>query len=401
MLRGVIFALAALCAAPASAAATSPADQIAALNEQREANGIPAGIVEVPAWSEGCRKHMEYVASNGGTLTHEESPVEPRLHRGGGSDRPAGRADAARGRLQPRPATRSSSPRFTSCRSSRRRCRGWACGAAARRRSRASIAGPSRPSLYTYPGEGAASVYASERAFEMPFVPGDFVGLPQGTTTGPHIYLMPHGAEPGADHRARASPDRPARSRSAPSTTPRRVWRATCRPAGSSFPSHRCRRGPTPCRRRSSPPAVRRCRERGASIRPRGRPRRPPAPRPARPPRSPASRCASSTRGPPGGRCASGCAPARRSWAAARRSRCTASRARAPAGSAATVGWAGACGRSSAGFREADPHRAAAGLGPRDQGRRPDAAVSERWPVARRGPRGRALDRSLSVVKRG
>jgi hypothetical protein len=27
----------------------------------------------------------------------------------------------------------------------------------------------------------------SEIAHEMPFVPGDFVGLPQGTRTGPHL----------------------------------------------------------------------------------------------------------------------------------------------------------------------------------------------------------------------
>ena len=44
-------ALTALLGAPATVAAASPAAQIAALSAQREADGLPAGIVEVPAWT--------------------------------------------------------------------------------------------------------------------------------------------------------------------------------------------------------------------------------------------------------------------------------------------------------------------------------------------------------------
>lgn len=180
--------------APA-AAATSAANQIAALNAQREANGIPAGIVEVPEWSDACRRHMAYIAANGGVLTHEENPASAGYSADGAEIArravltPYDDAFNALGNafeFAPLHLMQVLSPSLS-------RMGVWG-GCAT------TIAGfdrrASRPALYTYPGNGA-SVYLSERAFEMPFVPGDFVGLPQGTTTGPHIYLMPHGAGPG------------------------------------------------------------------------------------------------------------------------------------------------------------------------------------------------------------
>jgi hypothetical protein len=49
---------------------------------------------------------------------------------------------------------------------------------------------PTRPSLYSYPGDGAASVAFRQWSYGLPVTPGDFVGLPAGFTTGPHLYVM-------------------------------------------------------------------------------------------------------------------------------------------------------------------------------------------------------------------
>jgi hypothetical protein len=52
---------------------------------------------------------------------------------------------------------------------------------------------PARESVLTYPTSGA-TIYASERADEAPFTPGDRVGLPDGTVTGPYLYAFAWGA---------------------------------------------------------------------------------------------------------------------------------------------------------------------------------------------------------------
>lgn len=60
--------------APTAGALTS-AESIAKLNQQRAANGIPAGIVERPDWSDACRKHDGYTKAHG--LTHDEDSSQP------------------------------------------------------------------------------------------------------------------------------------------------------------------------------------------------------------------------------------------------------------------------------------------------------------------------------------
>ena len=44
--------------------------------------------------------------------------------------------------------------------------------------------------LYSYPPDGQTGWRLKERADEGPFSPGDLVGLPRGTVTGPHIYII-------------------------------------------------------------------------------------------------------------------------------------------------------------------------------------------------------------------
>jgi hypothetical protein len=70
LLNGLV--LLAFACAPSAAAATA-AQAIAALNAERAANGIPATITEVPAWSANCALHLRYMDKSG-EFAHEENP---------------------------------------------------------------------------------------------------------------------------------------------------------------------------------------------------------------------------------------------------------------------------------------------------------------------------------------
>jgi hypothetical protein len=195
LLRVLTLALV-LIAAPPARAALAPAEQIAALNAQREANGIPGDVVEVPGWTEGCRRHMAYIAANGGVLTHEEDPSLPGYTPDGAQTgrrsviTPLEDAFNAQGNafeFAPLHLMQVLAPALT-------RMGVWGgCATTSPGYDRRAA----RPALFTYPGDGATSVYAFEQASELPFAPGDFVGLPQGTTTGPHLLVMALGTGPG------------------------------------------------------------------------------------------------------------------------------------------------------------------------------------------------------------
>lgn len=47
------------------------------LNAQRVANGIPGHLVHAPLMTDGCAKHNNYIALNGGVLVHGENPANP------------------------------------------------------------------------------------------------------------------------------------------------------------------------------------------------------------------------------------------------------------------------------------------------------------------------------------
>ena len=61
---------------PAGAAAISGPEIVQRLSQQREANGIPGGLVERPDWSADCAKHNYYGAQTG-ELRHSEDPSSP------------------------------------------------------------------------------------------------------------------------------------------------------------------------------------------------------------------------------------------------------------------------------------------------------------------------------------
>jgi hypothetical protein len=185
---------AAALATPAVAAAATPAGVLAALNAERAANGLPAAVGEAPEWSTGCALHNDYRAANGGAAVgHEEEPgrpgytpegdlagrsavlagaswdagnpfadapihlmriMDPRLVRAGVDDRPGLTCLAVMGGLGPAAAT---------------------------------------DVVHTVPGDGRTAVPVSQVADEWPFVPGDLLGLPAGTRTGPHLLVLADG----------------------------------------------------------------------------------------------------------------------------------------------------------------------------------------------------------------
>src|SRR5262249_25015472 len=159
---------------------------IGQLNAQRTANGIPAGIAERADWDADCAKHNNYQRLNGGVLTHQEEMGKPGYTAEGAfagansvlSSIGYGADGGNPWETAPIHLMQLLAPALAET--------GYDHGCMI------TIAGwtrplPPAPQIFTYPGNGTRTIYPSEVANEGPFVPGDFVGLPAGTTTGPHI----------------------------------------------------------------------------------------------------------------------------------------------------------------------------------------------------------------------
>lgn len=179
------------------AAAETAAQAIAQLNVQRAANGIPAGITERTDWSSACAQHNNYQQLNGGGLTHDENPALPGytpqgawagqnsvLHVGSHWTNGVNPWENAPIHLHQLLAPRLAEMGVDDSASS------YVCATTWPGMTRAVS-----PSLQvtTYPGNGRSEVWAEQTAREGPFVPGDFVGLPQGTTTGPNMLIFADG----------------------------------------------------------------------------------------------------------------------------------------------------------------------------------------------------------------
>jgi hypothetical protein len=185
---------AALLVAPATASAdASPAQAIAALNAQRSANGIPAGIVEDTQRSTDCANHNAYEQQNDG-LQHGEDKGKPGYTDGG--NEASLNAVLAQGsswgdgsnpwETAPIHLMQLLSPRLKS--SGVADAGGWVCMTTWLGIDDNN--GPAANVVYTYPGDGATNWRGGEVASESPFTPGDKVGLPQPTRTGPYIYAL-------------------------------------------------------------------------------------------------------------------------------------------------------------------------------------------------------------------
>jgi hypothetical protein len=196
MRRGVgILSLIVATALPAPvASATAPDAQqaIDRLNAQRAANGLPAGITEdtTAPWSQRCALHDHYMALNG--IGHEEK-TDKRGYTAEGAL--AGQsAVLAQGstwdsgnpyETAPVHLDQLLAPRLLTTGSADRE--GYSCTT-----TFPGWTGPAPAALtvYTYPGNQTTTIYPSETASELPWTPGDLVGIPNGTTTGPYLYVF-------------------------------------------------------------------------------------------------------------------------------------------------------------------------------------------------------------------
>jgi hypothetical protein len=183
-------------AAPAAADVSGP-DIVSYVNAQRAAHGIPADIVEDPGLSDGCAKHNHYGALNG-VLTHDEDPGNPGYTPEG--DQAAGESvlyvgatwTATQNPFETAPIHLHQllAPRIDRMGASENESYGCATTLASRNRP-----APPADVTYTYPGDGAIDWPAAQTASEGPYTPGEQVGIPAGTKTGPYLYVMFDGAD--------------------------------------------------------------------------------------------------------------------------------------------------------------------------------------------------------------
>jgi hypothetical protein len=187
-----VLALAALSlvvAAPAHAG--NGARDLGYLNAERASVGLPAGIAENTDWSQKCAKHNAYEQQNG-VLTHEEDPAKPGYTDDGHW---AGENSilASGGAWTPGPTPWDNAPIHlvqlytpSLAQIGIDEAGGYICATTWPGMTRAPVASER---VTTYPGDGVKGIPPSENAAESPFVPGDFVGVPSGTTAGRELFV--------------------------------------------------------------------------------------------------------------------------------------------------------------------------------------------------------------------
>jgi hypothetical protein len=194
-----LLVLALVCAllTPAGAAAISGPEIVQRLSQQREANGIPGGLIENPTWSADCAKHNYYEAQTG-ELRHSEDPSSPYYSAEGNwaaeNSVLASGASWSQGNPwedAPIHLIQMLAPPLSEM------------GAAENDNHNCATTWPGyqRPeptslTAYSYPGNGVSGVVPTERASESPSVPGDQVGLPEGTATGRYLLAYLSGIDP-------------------------------------------------------------------------------------------------------------------------------------------------------------------------------------------------------------
>jgi hypothetical protein len=194
----VLACCAAMLLTPATAAAITPAEAVRLLNLQRSANGIPGDLVEAPGLSDGCAKHANYVALNGGILAHGEDAGKPGYSPEGdgqtlessGSEVLSSVASWSETTspwlLAPIHLYRIFDPAVAAVGYSDDH--GVAC-----MRVRGGRPPPAAPELYSLPGSGSTGVPFSELNHEAPYVPQQLLGIPASQPTGPNVLLFTRG----------------------------------------------------------------------------------------------------------------------------------------------------------------------------------------------------------------
>jgi hypothetical protein len=182
---------------PVGAAAIGGPEIVQRLSRQREANGIPGGLVERPDWSAACAKHNYYGAQTG-ELEHSEDPSSPYYSAEGNWAAENSVLASGSSWSQGNPWEEAPihliqllAPQLSELGAAENDNHDCATTWPGYQRP-----GPAGLTAYSYPGNGASGVVPTERAFESPSVPGDQVGLPQGTATGRYLLAYLAGLDP-------------------------------------------------------------------------------------------------------------------------------------------------------------------------------------------------------------
>jgi hypothetical protein len=183
-------------ALPAGIAAHNGERDLAYLNTERTRWGLSAGLTLNPVWSLGCAAHDAYLADNN-RLEHPEDSSLPGASPGGEwaglhsvlAEGPSWSSEANPWEDAPLHLDSLFDPDLTVVgvdESRNRTCTTTWPG----------IGAPQQPggTIITYPGNGTNGFPPSEDASERPFVPGKFVGLPEGTIAGRELFVY---EEPG------------------------------------------------------------------------------------------------------------------------------------------------------------------------------------------------------------
>jgi hypothetical protein len=177
-----------------STAVHDAASAIRQLNEERIENGIPGGIAQDRTWSQRCLEHARWMRRNR-AVRHIEAPGSPLYTKDGAW---AGVRSVLSGGY---PWTTRANPWETAplhlaqlLAPQLRKMgvgiyRGYACAT-----TLPGYRGPRvrRDVIYAYPS-ASSRVHWRERANEWPFTPQRFVGIPEGRTTGPYLYVFADG----------------------------------------------------------------------------------------------------------------------------------------------------------------------------------------------------------------
>lgn len=169
---------------------------LAYLNMERARWGLPAGLALNPVWSQGCAAHDTYLADNN-RLEHPEDSSLPGASPGGEwaglhsilAEGPSWASEANPWENAPLHLDSLFDPDLTIVGIDESRDRTCTTTSSV-------IGAPLQPggTVITYPGDGTNGFPPAELASELPFVPGKFVGVPEGTIAGGELFVY---EEPG------------------------------------------------------------------------------------------------------------------------------------------------------------------------------------------------------------
>jgi hypothetical protein len=182
-------------AIPPGIHSTATDADLVSLNSERARWGIPAGLIANQTWSDACAAHNAYEQTNH-VLDHPETQAAPGFSPGGNwagthsvlSDKSPWTATVNPWDDAPIHLNQLMTPDLSVIGIDA--SRGHVCAT--------TFPGMLAPvaasgTVFTYPGDGTTGLPPAENAQERPFVPGQFVGIPEGTIAGRELFVYEEG----------------------------------------------------------------------------------------------------------------------------------------------------------------------------------------------------------------